>query len=94
MQAEAYKFKYGKTPLQANKSKYQSSGYQWTKEINYLKMMLLLELDSVQILISNRYHGLLAQDHISNFIALSECQKSIYKITALVASPKIIKYFK
>ena len=34
--------------------------------------MLKMELETVQTLISNRYDGLLAQDHVANMIALVE----------------------
>jgi hypothetical protein len=36
--------------------------------------MLVLEMKTVYILMSNRYEGLLAQDHVQNMVALAEAQ--------------------
>ncbi len=44
-----------------------------------------MELETVQLIISNRFEGLLAQDHVQNMIALVEVQKNIVKVQSIFA---------
>jgi hypothetical protein len=50
--------------------------------------MLVLEMKTVYILMSNRYEGLLAQDHVQNMVALAEAQYNINKLKAIYSEPE------
>lgn len=70
------------------KGKVVSTGYNWSREIVYLKAMLEMELITLQMIIKNRYQGLLAQDHISNMVALIEVQRNILCVQTLFTDKK------